>query len=1002
MQAQSVGCLVFALALLLAPITSWAQGAATSAIAGLVRDSSGAVLPGATVEAASPALIEKVRTAVTDGQGLYQIVDLRPGTYVVTVSLPGFGTVRREGVELEVGFTATVNAELRVGAVEETITVSGTAPLVDTRNVIQRTTLPRETLDALPTIARTASYMTLLPGATGGTQDVGGLSGERGATFGIHGGRSNEININQDGMNITMLAIASSSFNPYAMQEIGLETTGNSADTYSAGVRVNLVPKDGGNTFSGSFGLSFGTRDLQSENLTDELRARGLRATPSLKKSYDVGGGFGGPLRQDKLWFFTAHRRWVASRFIPGLFHNARQGTLFYEPDRSRPAFTKDFYRDHTLRLTWQISQKDKFAISMGGENNCNCPNENLASSTTAPEAGGDHFYTPNYRGIASWSRPATNRLLLEAGSSLYITTINSKRRPGSSLTDIAVNDQGLGITYGARAGNVTNGIGNPCCYSTQFVGNLTNQRVALSYITGSHAFKTGFSYQFFTFRNKNQSAVDQIHGARAYVFRNQVPVSVTIYATPFGRASDSTSTAAFVQDQWTIRRWTLTGGIRYDTFNAVAVAQSFSAGFFVPAREFPEVQDVPTWKNVSPRLGVAYDLFGTGRTALKASLGRYVLGTSSSGNNNVAISQPILNQANQATRTWNDANRNFVPDCVLGPEVPGANGECGPLSDLKFGQVITAERGQAGNTRFADDVLSGFQDAQEYNWQGSVSVQHELWTGVGVNVAYFRTWYGNFQATDNLAVTPEDFDPFCITAPVDPRLPGGGGNQICGLYDIRPTAFGRVDNLVTQARNYGERTQVFDGIDATVRARFGRGSLLQGGLSTGRTETDNCIVIDSPQQLYQCRVSPPWSAATQLKFLAVYPLPWSLRASVVYQNLPGTPIQASFVATNAQIAPSLGRNLGACRGAAVCNATTTINLIQPESEREDRYSQVDLRFARIFRVRGINFEANLDLYNALNASPVLNMNTRFGPQWLNANEILAGRVVKLGAQVNF
>ena len=984
-------------ALLLLPAAALAQGVSAAAIAGVVRDTSGAVLPGVTVEASSSALIEKVRTVVTDDQGRYQIIDLRPGTYTVTFTLAGFSTLRREGVELTTGFTATVNGDLTVGSVEESVTVTGEAPLVDTRSSVQQTSLQAAVLDALPTTRRMGSYATLLPAATGNSVDVGGLQGERGANFAVHGGRANELNVNMDGMNLSMLVNSGFSYNPSAVQEVVLEAAGTSAESYSAGIRVNIVPREGGNDFSGNFNLSYSSPDLQSANLSDDLIGRRLFATPSMRKSYQVGGAFGGPIKRDKIWFFTAHRKWVASTFVPGTFYNKLNGTLFYEPDRDRPGYTTDYFRDHTLRMTWQASSIDKVVLGFSGQDNCNCPI--ALAGNTAPEAVGNARYTPSFQVVSSWDRPATSRLLLEAGVSMNGTTLDYAQRPdGTLLSNYSVNDLGLGITYGARAGNVAAGITNPCCYGTMAAVRQYSWRGAVSHITGSHAFKSGMTYQWAALRNHNQSAVDMIHGARQYTFRDGVPQSVTIYATPFGRASDSTTVGIYAQDQWTMQRLTMNLGLRYDAFNATAVAQSFSAGYFVGARDFPEVKNVPVWRNLDPRIGVAYDLFGNGRSAVKASFGRYVIGTSSVGNNNIALDMPVESQANQATRTWNDANRNYVPDCELGPSIPGANGECGPLSDLAFGQLRTTN----ANRRLLDDVLRGFNDAQPFIWRGSMSFEHQISSGVGVNVGYFRTSYGNFQATDNERVTPADYDPYCITAPSDARLPSSvGGKQICGLYDIKPAAFGQVFNLVTQARNFGERTEVFNGVDVNINARLGGGFRVQGGMATGSTVTDNCIVIDSPQ-LYQCRNAPSWGSLTQVKFLIIYPMPWDLRASAIFQNLPGLPIQASYVASNAEIAQTLGRNLGSCRGAAVCNGTVTLNLIEPNTVFEPRRTQLDLRLARTFRIGGFELESDLDLYNALNSNDVLEAQTRYGTTWLNALSIVPGRLVRFGLQLNF
>ena len=170
----------------------------------------------------------------------------------------------------------------------------------------------------------------------------------------------------------------------------------------------------------------------------------------------------------------------------------------------------------------------------------------------------------------------------------------------------------------------------------------------------------------------------------------------------------------------------------------------------------------------------------------------------------------------------------------------PAANGECGPFSDLTFGQVRPASVGGA------PDSLAGF-NKERYNWQASLALQHELRPNMALNVGYFRTWYGNFQVTDNLAVTPADYDPFCVTAPADSRLPGDvSGQQICGLYDIKPAKFGQVNNLVTQASHFGDRTEVYNGIDVGLNTRFGQGGVFQGGVSVGRTVEDSCARLIS------------------------------------------------------------------------------------------------------------------------------------------------------------
>lgn len=1016
MNRQTIVRFVIVLSVVLLPSAAWAQ-AQSGTIAGVVRDTSGAVMPGVTVEAASPALIEKVRSVVTDNQGLYRIVDLRPGSYTVTFTLPGFSTFKREGIELTTSFTAQVNAELTVGTLEETVTVSGETPVVDIQNSRQQTTITRTTLDAIPTTKRIGQYASIIPGATYTNptfQDVGGNQGE-GGQFGLHGQRGGDLSTNVEGLNQNQQALGVFSFNSQALQEVVIETGGMSAEAMTGGVQVNIVSKDGGNRFSGTLSTTYTGPKLQMGNLNDALRARGLTTDISIRKSYDRGGALGGPIKKDKLWFFTAHRWWGASRYIQGSYFNKVQGTLFYEPDLDRVSHNNEYFQDHSLRLTWQVAQKHKIVGAFSHQNNCSCPFGltgvgGVNAVKPAPESRAPHVYNPQYLPLVSWTYPATNRLLFEAGQSALVLNEDSRRQPGVGPNDIRVTDVALNIAYGSDANNNTwSG-----SYTRRFVTKY-NSRFAASYITGSHAFKTGFSLQRYNLgRPGRYTDINQINQARSYTFRNRVPVSVTIWAVPFEFLEHTTNLGLFVQDQWTVRKVTLNLGLRYDTLNGAVPAQQLPAGIFVPARDFPAVKNTPNWKNLDPRLGASYDIFGDGKTALKGFLGRYVPYTVA------ASSNPAANQAASATRTWDDLafpvgdprRGNYVPDCVLGPSLPDGNGECGALSDRTFGQV------RAGNTLFADDALSGF-NKQSYNWQGSISVQHELRPGMALNVGYFRTWYGGFLITDNQATTAADYDPYCITLPADSRMPHGG-DRLCGFYDVKPTLFGVTNNLRTQASNYGTRTEVYNGVDLTLTTRFAQGGQFSGGLSVGQTVTDACeIVAKVPETLLGtdtlsagtanswssaqfCHVSRPWSAGAQVKFLVVYRLPWNLQTSATYQNIPGVPITATYPASNAQIAPSLGRNIGSCRGAATCTSNLNTELIAPNTRYEDRLQQMDLRFTRRFQIGQTTVLGNFDIYNMLNGSAILSQNAGYGSQWLVPYETLGGRLFKFSAQFEF
>src|SRR6476660_245621 len=481
-----VGCVLL-------PATAWAQ-ADSGNIAGVVRDTSGAVMPGVTVEAASPALIEKVRSVISDSQGLYRIVDLRPGTYTVTFALPGFSTVKREGISLTTGFTANVNADLKVGALEETVTVTGESPVVDTQNVEQQQTLSREILDAIPTSRRPAQFITLIVGADGGANastlhDVGGVGSDR-AFFGVHGQRADDMTYNFGGMDSRVFSGGGFQYNAHTFEEVVVETAAGSAEATTGGVQINIIPKDGGNIFSGTMSAEITGPSLQSDNINDFLRTHGVASAGAVKQYYDVGGGVGGPIRQNKLWFFTAARYENRSLYQAGNYYNKRQGTVFYEPDFSRPAYNHDYSKDASLRLTWQTTAKQKFVASFTEHPACQCTFQLLEqiSPIFAPEAVAQHRYVPQFLGTAHYTNTLSGRLLVEADFSKSRYNREQRREPEAGRDSISVLDTGLNIRYGSRN-----------TLYQRLNDEREHERVALSYITGTHNFKAGVDLNQFS-----------------------------------------------------------------------------------------------------------------------------------------------------------------------------------------------------------------------------------------------------------------------------------------------------------------------------------------------------------------------------------------------------------------------------------------------------------------------------------------------------------------------
>jgi hypothetical protein len=971
------------LAGMLVPSLAYAQLGA-SGIAGIVRDASGAVLPGVTVEATSPALIERVRTVTTDEQGQYRIVDLRTGVYTVTFALAGFSTVRREGVELAANFTATVNAELKVGGLEETITVTGASPVVDVQNTSGRNIVSREVLDTIPSGRTLPAYAALTPGMSipAAGQDVGGSKGETFFTGSIHG--SKEFISVLEGFITTTRGGGGRIFvpNPGSAQEVSVELGGGSAEFEIGGVQMNFIPREGGNRFHGDLFGNYSSRALQGTNVSDEIRARGLSESSinKVKEIYEFTGSVGGPIVRDKVWFFTSHRWWGASATMAGIYFNSTPTSFVYTPDLNQPAINNWVNQHHDGRVTWQASPRNKFAASYNYQLRCDCYRGIDGSVVSAAGLPSNGILTPEathvrrYRSnvvVGSWTRPQTSKLLFEAAMSFQDIPWWNRPQPGVSDDTVAVQETSTNLYYRAP-------FGLQDYWNTHYY-----YRFASSYVTGTHAFKSGVYLTTGTTRINAR-----VQGDMTYALRSGIPQQITVWTTPYDQYSDvNGDLGLFAQDQWTLRRLTVNAGLRADYLNMSVPDQHLAATRFAPAADYQGVNCTPCWWDLSPRVSGSYDLFGNGKTAAKVSVGRYVAYSQGL----AAAMNPVNTRVNSANRAWQDGNGDFVPQ----------ENELGPLSPAAFGTIRTV-------TSYSPDLTNGF-GLRDYNWQFSTSVQHELLPKVAVNVGYFRTWWKNFTATNNQAVTAADYDPYCITLPSDARLPGGGGNQVCGLYDVKQNKFGQVQNLVDLADRFGEQTEVFNGVDVTVSARFTRSAFLQGGLSTGKTNTNNCyangrpdltpsgFAANTPRIDDFCNVTSPFSANTQVKFNASYVLPWDLQVSGAFQNLPGIPVTASYVATSGQIAPSLGRPLSGS-----VTQVTISNVVKPYTLFEDRFTQIDLRLTKIFRFGSTQLQGTFDLYNLLNASPVLTENTRYGTAWRTPTGILDARLAKFGAKFTF
>jgi len=994
--------------------------AQTGSIAGVAKDTSGAILPGVTVEAASPVLIEKVRTVVTDGQGVYKIIDLRPGAYTVTFTLSGFNALKREGIVLTSDFTATVNADLRVGAVTETVTVTGESPLIDTQSVTQRKSLTHEMIDALPTGRSFQNLSVLVPGVTIAlaAQDVGGTGGDRYQTLSVHGSRGDQMPLVMNGMPFNNMNNTGGGYNTTlvvntgTVQEMTVTTSGLAAEARSSGVLTNIISKEGGNTFRGSFFGNFSNAGLQANNLTQDLIDKNLKAVNSVKKLWDFNPVLGGPIVQNKLWFFGGFRYNGAQSYLAGMFNNLRPGAPQYcvtasgcsygdalhpttivpnSQDLGNQAVGGDTWtRGETLNLTWQASSKDR--VTFFSHFNQRLVDCNNCSALSSPEAGVYFTHSPEYLLQSSWTRTQTNKLLLEGGFTFYNETWIFGPEPyniNGLGSDAVVNktESSLGIQYGAA--NVF----------TTAANHQYNMRFAANYVTGSHAFKVGMQDMWGT-RNYRYDT----NQSQAWSFLRGIPTSITQYARPLIDAERlKAALGLYAQDRWSINRLTLNLGLRFDYHNAEVPVQDLGAIPFVAARHYDAINDVPNWKDLSPRVGGTYDAFGNGKTILRAAYNRYVASEST---NMATLNNRVNTSINAATRNWTDFNGNFRPDCNLANTL--LNDECGPLN-APLGSLNVA-------ANYDSSITSGF-GVRPNDQEVAAGFQQQLLPRVAVDFQFTRHAFGNFIAAANTTRPPSAYQSYCVTAPADSRLPNGGGNQICGYQDLNPSFFASVPFFQVQnASNFGDVSDVYTGYDLNVNARLPRGGVVSGGVSLGHEVTDICAVagqasvtyagvagvlassagtlaalVGTPSTLY-CHVQPPFQAG--VGGLVIYPLPWfGLNASATLQNRPGPQITASLTIPAAQV-QNLGRALG--------TSTATAALISPGTMYGDRVTQVDFRIGKSFRLQRYRLQTSMDVFNLLNSSAILSQNNTYGTAWLSPTQILQGRLIKFGMQLEF
>jgi hypothetical protein len=1037
MTRRGIAVMVFAaLAALALPAAARAQ----SAFAGVVHDASGAVLPGVTVEAASPALIEKTRSVVSDGQGNYKIVDLRPGVYTVTFTLAGFAVVKREGLELPSNFTMPVNAELRVGTLEETLTVTGDSPVVDVQSNTHAAVLSRDVLDSVPNAHTIQSVGQLVVGVTLTAPDVGGSQAMQQTYFSVHGAGAAQTAMLMDGMIINGLqgdGAIQSYLNDAGSQEMVYQTGGGAADSTSGGVRINLIPKEGGNTVHGSF---FGGLERsngfpgQSDNLSPFLASTGVKTVDKIGLYRDLDMTLGGPISKDQLWYFASGRAFTVNKPISNTFH-VPAGQSFANCVNGVVSCAQgvDNQRINSVlgRVTWQASPRNKLSVyadkiwkSRGAAMNPGDDPDTSSVVWTSP------LYLTN---TIKWTSTVSNKLLVEGGYSMNIERYENLYQPGIEqpwgtaawLAGAPYRDAALGTT--SHAASVATGGGE-----YQKSPDRYNLQGSASYVTGSHIVKFGVQHSWGRDGNTLRQNGDLVEN-----FLNGAPSTVILEGTAnpktYWTEHLNANVGIYGQDQWTFKRMTLNYALRWEYVNEQVDGQPAQSGRFANIPAFGAIK-MPVWKTWSPRVSAIYDLTGDGKTAARIGFNRF---QSAATTTFASLYDPANALLIQTTAPWIDKNHDGIAQGN-----PGCSFTTDPGCEINFA-TVPANFGTISLSSPDPNVTRPYADA--YN----VGITREVRAGVSLSFDWFRSYGKDLLERNNVlrpgtlnadgTVTNASYRPVTIFSPID-------GHPIT-MYDTVSTAATRAVKNVDG--NDSNLTQRYDGFELNVTARLPHGGRLFGGTATDRSIANTCAsATTNPNLLNYCDQTQsgiPW--LTQLKLVATYEVPWGVRVSGALQSLPGyllgSPALQAGGAGNPNLttvsglgssltvtpttkyivcpgnAAAAGCTVGALIVPGMNSASFSVPLIAPQTEYTPRIKQLDLAVSKRIIVGRMKFDPKIDIFNLLNSSDYFTVRTTtFSPTsvpgvsalgaggtpaaYLAPSSILQGRLVRIGANVSW
>jgi carboxypeptidase family protein len=952
-----------------------AAGQQQAGIIGQVTDEAGLIMPGVTVTATGPALQVPSVAGVTDERGEYRLTPLPIGTYTIEYALTGFQMVRREGVRLTVGFTARIDVSLKVGALEETITVSGAAPVVDTTSTTATTQLTRETIELLPSSRNgIVSILMQAPGVRT-LRDVGGSSINQVPTYRAFG-QSAEPYSTLEGVQTSSLQASGGQANYWdytTIEEASVRTIGNSAEVPNRGVNLQAVVKSGGNAFHGSAWWNTTSADLQSDNIDEKLEAAGITSGERLNTRHSYSGDLGGRILRDKLWFYGSGRRAVDN-------HEPLNTLL---PDGS-PAIAEDVSWYHTEKLSYQMSPSNRFVGFF--QYNHKYDMSSLDQFREYQFRGG--LTTLSHTGKIEWQAVFGSSLVISAQYGHWQFTgirWNFSPRDVPPSTDlITMINRGPQTDLGQRV------------YDKRHHPRATVSWFRPDLFKGNHEFKFGFDYTDNVYaRQYPPLAVDDFHkGAPTssiynyrLVYNNEVPFRIEIYNDPTFPHAVSQYLGLYAQDSWTMgRRLTLNVGIRYAHDNGFVPGSCRQAAnppgdVPFPARCF-DTQQFNIWNTVAGRVHAAWDIAGNGRTMIKGGWGRF---------DHRRQLVPELDAADPnvrstATYQWRDLNnnRNYDPGEVnLDPTLGVGSG----------GDFVS----QSGGSNTVPNPNEVEPTSDEF----SLSIERELMANFAVRASGIYSTYRNTYRTLNLLRPYEAYNvPVTRTDPgEDGRVGTADDPGTTVTFWEYPTSLsgGRFERFTLF--NDPKADQDFKSFEVAAFKRFA--SKWQVLASYAATKRNVPVMSSNTGSEFNSNVvSGPMTPNAEIntsdhrwewlgKVSGAYMFPGQVMASANLEHRSGYPWARQV------------RYSGSTGGRTI--TSITLNVEPVGTRRLPNTNQLDVRVEKTFNLTtGQKVGLRMNVFNALNSNGILDLTRLSGALFMRPEAILPPRIVEFSISYSF